>query len=315
MSEHQTETVSDAEDPPFEHLPFEHPMDNIIVRPLDFEVEKLDTGRVVWSDTSPEFAIYLNAFGVHVPYFERYLIRSMSTAKRHVTDKRLRADMSAITGQEAHHAKNFLEFNKVLADRYPRVAELDERARAYFTEHAKTDSLKRLVGFTAGYETFTFLAGMIILANYEKWMQDSDPAIKALWVWHQVEEVEHGAVAFEVYKDLFGDHEWYRKYMILAALLHIGKEALAAYFHMARVEGYFKNPVSGAKATWFVFATFGQMVWHSLPTFSSRYHPRVHPLATTKQNKIAVAWRRYLKKGGDVLTIDRAKMKEIIGFG
>ncbi|MEQ8748089.1 metal-dependent hydrolase [Pyruvatibacter sp.] len=292
----------------------EHPMDDIPVRPLEFDVEALTPEQIVWSRSSPEFSIYINAFGVHVPYFERYLIRSMSTAKKHITDERLRADMSAITGQEAHHAKNFLAFNKKLATRYPRVAQLDERARVFFTHRAKTDDLKRLVGFTSGYETFTFLAGMIILANYEKWLQDSDPTIKALWVWHQVEEVEHGAVAFEVYKALYGEQEWYRKYMILVALLHIVKELLAAYFHMCRVEGYFKSPGKAIKATWFVAATAGQMVWHCLPTFSRRYHPRRHPLATTKQNAIAIAWRRYIKKGGDVLKIDRDKMSRIISF-
>ena len=77
--------------------------------------------------------------------------------------------------------------------------------------------MKRKVAFTAGYETFTFLAGLIILKNYDKWMADSHPVMKALWVWHQVEEVEHGSVAHDVYRALYGKHEWYRKYMVLIA--------------------------------------------------------------------------------------------------
>ncbi|MEL6862190.1 MAG: metal-dependent hydrolase, partial [Pseudomonadota bacterium] len=232
-------------------IEFEHPMDNIPVRPLDFQAEKLGTDAVMWSQSCPEFAIFLNAFSVHVPYFERYLIRSMSVAKKHVKDEKLLKDMSAIIGQEAHHAKNFIEFNRKMAAKYPKIDALEMHAKDDFVRRAKTDDLQTLAGFTAGYETFTFLAGMIILANYEKWMGDSDPTMKAMWVWHQVEEVEHGAVAFDVYKDLFGEKEWYRKYMILKALLHIGWEVFKAYFHMAKHEGFLKTPLRAVKTTWF----------------------------------------------------------------
>lgn len=293
---------------------FEHPMDDIPVRPLDFESKNLETDAVLWSQSCPEASIFLNAFSVHVPYFERYLIRAMTVSKKHVKDEALLKDISAIIGQEAHHAKNFIEFNRIMARRYSKIDALEMHAKQDFLKRAKTDPLKRLVGFTAGYETFTFLAGMIVLANYEKWMGDSDPTMKAMWVWHQVEEVEHGAVAFEVYKDLFGKHEFYRKYMIAKALTHIAWEVFKAYIHMCKEEGLFKKPSSGFRAISFLATSLSKMGWYCLPTFSKNYHPRNHPLATTKQNKIAIAWRRFTKSGGDPLRIDRAKMKKIVGF-
>lgn len=292
---------------------FEHPMDDFPVRPLEFKSGALNTDAVIWSQSHPRFSIFMNAFSVHVPYFERYLIRSMSMAKKHVRDAALLADISAIIGQEAHHAKNFIEFNRVMARRYPKIDALEMRARDDFAERAGTDTLKQLVGFTAGYETFTFLAGMIILANYEEWMSESEPTMKAMWVWHQVEEVEHGAVAFEVYKNLYGTDEWYRKYMILKALTHIALEVKTAYLHMCREEGLMNSLPSATTTVWFLVSTLSKMFWHCLPTFSRTYHPRHHPLATTRQNRIAVAWRRFTKAGGDPLKIDRAKMNEIIG--
>lgn len=104
-------------------------------------------------------------------------------------------DVSSIIGQEAHHAKNFIHLNKALAKRYPKLAQYEEGAKAYFSNHAKTDTLKKLVGFRPDQDEFTFLAGLIILDNYDESLADSDPVMKAMWVWHQVEEVEHGAVA------------------------------------------------------------------------------------------------------------------------
>src|SRR5208283_4449300 len=144
----------------------------------------------------------------------------------------------------------------------------------YFAEHAKSDPLKRLIGFTAGYETFTFLAGMIILDNYERWFADSDPVMKALWVWHQVEEVEHGGVAFDVYKHLYGDDEIYRKWMVVLALTHLAGETVKAYWHMAEVEGWLSNPLKAARYMGFCGAMLLRFAKSAFPVFRKNYHPR-----------------------------------------
>jgi predicted metal-dependent hydrolase len=287
-------------------------MDDFPVRPLDFEIETYDPSQSVWSESSPEFSAFINALGLHVPYFERYLIHTMNTVKHHVEDKKLRRDMAALVGQEGHHARNFIAFNKVMARHYPKVGKLDAAAKAHFRSKSKTDSQKRLVGFTAGYETFTFLAGLIILRNYEKWMGQSHPVMKALWVWHQVEEVEHGAVAHDVYRALYGEHEWYRKYMVVLAGAHIAWETGKAYLHMARIEGWMKNPFKAAKSVGFLLSTLGQMAWQTLPVFRKNYNPRHHPLATSKQDPVAIAWRKHDRQGGNVLDIDRAAMQKIL---
>ena len=93
-------------------------------------------------------------------------------------------------------------------------------------------------------------------------MADSHPVMKALWV-YQVEEVEHGSVAHDVYRALYGKHEWYRKYMVLMAGLHIARETVKAYVHMARIEGWLKNPLKAIGAMGFCFKTLGQMAWQN----------------------------------------------------
>lgn len=289
-----------------------HPMDDFPVRPLDFDVSNVAPEDCAWSKSSPYFSVFINALGLHVPYFERYLIHTMNTVKHDVADDKLRRDMVALAGQEGHHARNFIAFNALMAKRYPKVEKLDATAKNYFKSAAKKDSVKRKVAFTAGYETFTFLAGLIILKNYDKWMADSHPVMKALWVWHQVEEVEHGSVAHDVYRALYGKHEWYRKYMVLMAGLHIARETVKAYVHMARIEGWLKNPLKAIGAMGFCFKTLGQMAWQTLPVFSKNYNPRNHPLASSKQDPVAIAWRRHDAKGGNVLDIDRDAMAQIM---
>ncbi|MGB1558517.1 MAG: metal-dependent hydrolase [Oceanococcaceae bacterium] len=291
----------------------EHPMDDFPVRPLEFDFSKIRFGDPVWSRSSPGFSMFINALGVHVPYFERYLVKAMSVAKKQISDPQLLRDVGAIIGQEAHHAKNFLGFNRWMGQRYPRLPKIDADARDYFAQHAKDDDLKRLIGFTAGYETFTFLAGIIILENFDRWMKRGDPVMKAVWIWHQVEEVEHGAVAFDVYRALFGKHEWYRKWMVLFAAGHIAKETIKAYAHMTAVEYGWRRPFRALRSMGFCFYMLGRLATSALPVFKGSYHPKQHPLVTNRQNSIQVAWRRYEHEGGNVLEIDRHKMAEIMG--
>lgn len=290
----------------------EHPMDDFPVRNLTFDVNNVEFQDPLWSRTLPEFSMFVNALGVHVPYFERYLVKSLSKAKPYIHDEILKKDVSAIIGQEAHHARNFIDVNRWLSNRYPEVKRFDQEARSYFSRHAKNDDLRKMLGFTAGYETFTFLGGMIILDNYSKWFSDSDPTMRAIWMWHQVEEVEHGSVAFDVYKTLYGVDEWYRKYMVTAALMHIAGETIRTYLHMSKVEGWWRNPFRGVKRLAFCLTMLARFVRSALPVFKKGYHPRQHPYVTTDQNKIQIAWRRYYSKGGDVLEIDRQRMSEIM---
>lgn len=289
-----------------------HPMDNFPVRRLRFEFDRIQNQDPLWSRSSRNFAMFINALGVHVPHFERYLVKTMLEAKEEVKDESLLRDMKAITGQEAQHAKNFIKYNQWLAIRYPDIASLEKSASDYFDEHIENDGLKKKVGFTAGYETFTFLSGLIILENYDKWLKDSDPSVKALWVWHQVEEVEHGAVAFDVYQALYGDDEWYRKKMVLKSLLHIAKETVQCYWAMCKVEGYLKNPFRAASKLGFCGYMLGRFLYSALPVFKKGYHPKHHRLVTNEQNSIQIAWRRFEHKGGNVLEIDHEKMAHIL---
>lgn len=291
----------------------QHPMDDFPVRPLRFPLAADQPVDVVWSRTKPEFAVFLNALAMHVPHFERYLVSALRGVREQIGDEKLRRDVTAIIGQEANHAHNLTAFNQHLRLRYPDVVAIDDASIAWFRQHAVEDDPKLRIGFTAGYETFTFLAGMIILANHDRWFADADPVMKAVWVWHQVEEIEHGAVAFEVWQHLYGRHEWYRKWMVLKAALHIATETIRIYPRMARHEGWLRKPWQALKTLAFGAEMLGRLFLAAVPVFRRDYHPRRHPVATSAQNPIQIAWRRHHAAGGDVLAIDHAKMAAILG--
>ena len=60
------------------------------------------------------------------------------------------------------------------------------------------------LAITCAFEHFTALLGGYILRHPEVLSTLDDDAIK-LWVWHAIEEIEHRAVAFDVYQYIYGD--------------------------------------------------------------------------------------------------------------
>ncbi len=287
-------------------------MDAIEVRPLSFDVSEVEKRSPVWSRSHPLFSIYINALGLHVPYFERFLVKGLRKHRDHIDNAQLKSDVSKIIGQEAHHAKNFVALNALLAERYPGLAKVDTEAREFFEDALEAYDKRELLGLIAGYETFTFLGGLIILENYDEWMKDADPVMRSLWVWHQVEEVEHGSVAFDAFRYFYPEDEWYRKWMILKAFTHIGRETWRAYLPMIRGEGYLKSWSGRGKALGF-FLKFSYLLARSaLPTLRRDYHPRNHPACSTMRSPVAISWTEYYSSGGDVLSLDNAAMSAML---
>jgi len=289
-----------------------HPMDNFPVRQLKFDFKAVEGHNPVWSKSNPDFAIFINALGIHVPHFERFLVKVMRQYRGALSEPKLIGDVQRIIGQEAHHAFNFVNWTQEMAKRYPNITKLDSSAKIWFEKAASSKSQRFKIGFTAGYETFTFLGGMIILNRYEELMKEADPTIRALWVWHQVEEVEHGAVAFDFYQAFYPHDEWYRRGMICYAYSHIAWETLRAFAHMVKAEGFYKQPRRAFKA-WKFFVGFAwDLAIAALPVFSRKYHPRNHPICTDAQNALAVAWRQYYAEGKDPHLLSKKSVEEMM---
>ena len=289
-----------------------HPMQQIPVRQLRFNFDAVEHHNPVWSESKPEFSIFLNALGVDVPHFERFLVKVMRAYRDELDDAKLKKDVQAIIGQEAHHAFNFINWTREMSKHYPKLTALDQHARDYFELAFQKKSKKFKIGFTAGYETFTFLGGMIVLNRYQELMGRADPTIRALWVWHQVEEVEHGAVAFDFYKAFYPQDEWYRRWMVVLAYMHISWETFKAYAHMVKVERYYRSPKKAFKA-WQFFVSFAiDLARSALPVLSRKYHPAEHPLCNELQNPLAAAWRDYYSSGNDVHSLSNEDIRRIM---
>ena len=153
----------------------------------------------------------LTALSSTFPIGEQFFVHSIRNVRDKVKDEKLQAQITAFIGQEAMHSKAHAEFNDAWrSDDY----HLD-RFQAWLArknEYVKNLHPKIQLAITCAFEHFTALLGGYILRHPEVLATLDEDAVK-LWVWHAIEEIEHRAVAFDVYQAVYGDDKIRRMIM------------------------------------------------------------------------------------------------------
>ena len=180
----------------------------ITVRKLQFNPKAI---RRHYFANSPVMSHMLTALSSTFPIGEQFFVHSVRNVRDKVKDEKLQAQIAAFIGQEAMHSKAHAEFNDAWrSDDY----NLD-RFQAWLArknEYVKNLHPKIQLAITCAFEHFTALLGGYILRHPEVLATLDEDAVK-LWVWHAIEEIEHRAVAFDVYQAVYGDDKIRRMIM------------------------------------------------------------------------------------------------------
>ena len=180
----------------------------ITVRRLQFNPKAI---RRHYFANSPVMSHLLTALSSTFPIGEQFFVHSVRNVRDKVTDEKLQAEIAAFIGQEAMHSKAHAEFN----DAWRRDDYNLDRFQAWLARknsYVKSLHPKIQLAITCAFEHFTALLGGYILRHPEVLSTLDDDAIK-LWVWHAIEEIEHRAVAFDVYQHIYGDDKIRRMMM------------------------------------------------------------------------------------------------------
>jgi uncharacterized protein len=138
------------------------------------------------------------------PDGEDYFVRSVRHYRDRITDPALKRQVSGFIGQEAVHGREHRVFNDRLAELgYPtKQYEKFTRAGLRFRERI-LPAISNLAA-TAALEHFTATLAELVLSNEEIRELMGAEAVRDLFVWHALEESEHKAVAFDVYRAVGG---------------------------------------------------------------------------------------------------------------
>jgi predicted metal-dependent hydrolase len=171
-----------------------------------FEIKLGDSTPRYWFDGNPWATHLLNAMSCVFPGGERYFMESVLAYQSQIEDPALKRDVRHFCGQEAVHGQQHELLNAWL-DRY----ELGTRQLTEEIEVSIKERTTRLLppilrlSETAGLEHITAIMGAALLQNPEMLSRIS-PDVRPLWIWHALEEIEHKAVAFDVFEAVGGSY-------------------------------------------------------------------------------------------------------------
>lgn len=138
------------------------------------------------------------------PDGEDFFVRSVRHYRDQITDPDLKRQVSGFIGQEAVHGRE----HRVLNDRFAELGyptkESERFTRWGLELRTKLAPPISNLAATAALEHFTATLAEMLLTNAEARRLFGDDALKNLFLWHALEESEHKAVAFDVYKAVGG---------------------------------------------------------------------------------------------------------------
>jgi len=150
------------------------------------------------------------------PDGEDFFVRSVRSYRGDITDPDLKRQVNGFIGQEAMHGREHRVFND-------RLDQLGYPTKRFETFTRKGLALREKVAprianlaATAALEHFTATLAELILTREDVRDLFGHDEVRNLFLWHALEENEHKAVAFDVYKAVGGSERtrvWTMKFL------------------------------------------------------------------------------------------------------
>ena len=166
-----------------------------------------------WIPDEPFASHMLNVLHIMLPEGERWFVKVFSEALPLIEDEQLREDVLGFIGQEGMHAAAHQGvqdyFTEQGLDTSEYVADLEHLFRRLLgtrrlTGKKREEWLIERLALVAAVEHVTAFLGNWILNSPGLDIAGADPRMLDLLRWHGAEEVEHRAVAYDVYMHVDG---------------------------------------------------------------------------------------------------------------
>ena len=138
------------------------------------------------------------------PDGEDYFVRSVRHFRDRVTDPALKRQVAGFIGQEAVHGREHRVLNDRLAQLGYPTKHYETLTRVGLRVRERIAPAKANLAATAALEHFTATLAELVLTNEDIRTLMGADAVRDLFVWHALEESEHKAVAFDVYRAVGG---------------------------------------------------------------------------------------------------------------
>jgi predicted metal-dependent hydrolase len=138
------------------------------------------------------------------PDGEDFFVRSVRNFRDQITDPALKRQVAGFIGQEAMHGREHRAFNNRLDELGYPTKRVERITRFGLKTRERLLPAKANLAATAALEHFTATLAELVLSDEEVRGLFGNDEVRNLFLWHALEESEHKAVAFDVYRAVGG---------------------------------------------------------------------------------------------------------------
>lgn len=257
-----------------------------------------------WNGGDPVLTRFFDALSVHFPEGERFFIQSVRNFQDRVKEPGLREDIRHFIRQEGQHGIVHDRFNEVMVGQGVDVDKITSNLRRFIRSSQKYLPEKYQLAMTAAFEHFTATLGEAMLKDETDMFTEADPVMRAMFLWHGVEEVEHKAVAYDVYQTAAGGGYLSRVSALVVTMLMIHLVVGPVFVNMLRLDGAMRQPGVLMRGLNRLYGRRG-ILTRMLPEFLAWFRPGFHPWDTGMPEKVA-AWLEEYGNHGDPMRASAA---------
>lgn len=180
---------------------------------------------------------FFDAMSTLFPEGERFFISCVRNFRDQVTDPVLQQQVKDFMRQEAQHGRVHDQYNHRLQQQGIRVDLIEAKTRSMMQWFLRRVPDKITLGQTAAAEHMTSIMAHSFFDRPEIFA-DADPRMRAMYVWHGVEEIEHKGVAYDVLKNVAKASYFTRIFAMLYVSVLFPLHTFLIMQHMFKVDGY-----------------------------------------------------------------------------
>ncbi len=184
----------------------------------------------------------LTTLSATFPDGEDFFVRSVAAVRHRITDPKLLADVDGFIGQEEMHGREHRVLNQRLAEHGYPTRGIGAYVRGLYWVRERIQSDKVNLAFTAALEHYTATLAELLLDDEEARRAVGRQGAGDMLLWHALEESEHKAVAFDVYKAMGGTERMRLTIMCLTHVLFLVETGVMGIISIAKDREALRQP-------------------------------------------------------------------------
>lgn len=244
------------------------------IEPRQFMLQIPDGTPRHWLGDDPYMTHLMNAFSLMFPQGERFFMDAVRAFRDAVKSDALKRDVRGFMAQEALHSREHGVLNAFLTTLGFDAEGIDRAVADDLARRREKRSALDDLAVTCALEHFTALLAQMWLTRPELRESAVEP-LRTLWTWHAIEELEHKAVAFDVYREAGGSYARRAYWMARTTVSFILGVSLC-HVHLMKVDRAFGDKRYLAQR-WWRFWGIGGYFSQLVPSYLRYYKPTFHP--------------------------------------